>query len=573
MATFLKDTVFIKYWDYNKNVNIDVNKISTGSHISYYWKCPICHYEWKTRSERVINETKDCPNCKKEKNKILRINEVGLIKKEKELMKEWDYKTNNRNNLFPDKLSKKSLQKVSWICINKKHRWESSIYNRVIHHRGCPYCTNQKILKGYNDLATINPRLASEWNYEKNNLTPYEIGAGTNKKYWWKCEKGHEWQAIVSNRHRLNVGCPYCSQSISFPEKAVFYYFKKHLKNIISNYRSSDINNKEIDVYFPDLNIGIEYDGLAFHNNIRDKEKDNVCKSKGIELIHISEKTNTKLKIDKNYFYYDPNNKEDLNYIINSLLNLVLQTKEKNYNINIVRDQNKIFNIILKTNKEKALFNTNPELQKMWNYNKNEGLNPELFSKGSGLTIWWICKNGHEWKSSIYNIAKGHGCPYCSGRNSIKGQTDIFSNNIIFKELWNYEKNANIDPLNIKPQSNIKLWWKCDKGHEWQTSPCSIYRGGRCPYCANQKLLKGYNDFATRYPELLKEWNYEKNNKFDIKPDEIIRGGKIKVWWKCEKEHEWQATISNRIAKKGCPICGRIKAWDTRKKNHSKRSL
>ena len=57
----------------------------------------------------------------------------------------------------------------------------------------CPYCGNQKLLRGYNDLATTNPKLAKEWNYAKNTFGPETVMEHTNKKVWWKCEKGHEW--------------------------------------------------------------------------------------------------------------------------------------------------------------------------------------------------------------------------------------------------------------------------------------------------------------------------------------------------------------------------------------------
>ena len=78
-------------------------------------------------------------------------------------------------------------------------------------HQNCPYCCNQKILKGYNDLATTNPELLKEWDFEKNtDVSPYEISAGTLRKVWWKCEKGHSWQAAVISR-KNGIGCPYCS--------------------------------------------------------------------------------------------------------------------------------------------------------------------------------------------------------------------------------------------------------------------------------------------------------------------------------------------------------------------------
>lgn len=68
-----------------------------------------------------------------------------------------------------------------------------------------------KLVKGTNDLATVNPTLAEEWNYEKNGtLTPDQVTAGSEKKVWWKCEFGHEWEAIVLSRNRGN-GCPICA--------------------------------------------------------------------------------------------------------------------------------------------------------------------------------------------------------------------------------------------------------------------------------------------------------------------------------------------------------------------------
>jgi hypothetical protein len=67
-------------------------------------------------------------------------------------------------------------------------------------------------LNGYNDLQTINPTLASEWNYERNDvLTPMEVMPNSGKKVWWKCSKGHEWQAIIQNRNK-GQGCPVCAK-------------------------------------------------------------------------------------------------------------------------------------------------------------------------------------------------------------------------------------------------------------------------------------------------------------------------------------------------------------------------
>ena len=62
-----------------------------------------------------------------------------------------------------------------------------------------------------NNLLTVNPELAIEWHPTKNgNLKPTDIAADSNKKVWWMCKHGHEWQATVASRN-AGLGCPYCS--------------------------------------------------------------------------------------------------------------------------------------------------------------------------------------------------------------------------------------------------------------------------------------------------------------------------------------------------------------------------
>lgn len=109
--------------------------------------------------------------------------------------------------------------KIVWWKCDKGHEWEARISERSLKKHGCPFCTNQRILKGYNDLYTFNHKLSNEWNYEKNgNLTPSEVGFGSTKKVWWKCKNNHEWQATIRDRQSGN-GCPYCSGKIADPTK------------------------------------------------------------------------------------------------------------------------------------------------------------------------------------------------------------------------------------------------------------------------------------------------------------------------------------------------------------------
>ena len=98
--------------------------------------------------------------------------------------------------------------------------WEDKIPHRTTRANQCPYLSGHKVWNGFNDLSTLNPVLASEWNYEKNKglknkrgedmSTPDKVTPGSHQKVWWKChECGHEWEAKIENRSH-GRGCPMC---------------------------------------------------------------------------------------------------------------------------------------------------------------------------------------------------------------------------------------------------------------------------------------------------------------------------------------------------------------------------
>lgn len=129
------------------------------------------------------------------------------------------------------------------------------------------------------------------------------------------------------------------------------------------------------------------------------------------------------------------------------------------------------------------------------------------------------------------------------------------NNKLSLLEEWDYESNKDITPDNISYSSRKLVNFKCNKGHTYHSSMANKTKLSKCPICSNKKLLVGYNDLASRYQELLKEWDYIKN---EVKPSEIVYGSDMKVWWKCSKGHEWSTRVRNRtIYKTNCPICSR----------------
>ena len=165
--------------------------------------------------------------------------------------------------------------------------------------------------------------------------------------------------------------------------------------------------------------------------------------------------------------------------------------------------------------------------------------------------MWWKCEKGHEWQATITSRNKGIGCPICSNKQVLIGYNDLVTINPKLVEEWNYEKNDK-EPQEYLPNSNKKVWWKCKQGHEWRAIIASRNRGIGCPICANQQVLSGYNDLATTNPELLEDWDYNKNK---ITPQKVTGGSDKKVWWCCKQGHEWKASINYRTNGRGCPYC------------------
>ncbi|WP_216638203.1 zinc-ribbon domain-containing protein, partial [Brevibacillus brevis] len=117
-----------------------------------------------------------------------------------------------------------------------------------------------------------------------------------------------------------------------------------------------------------------------------------------------------------------------------------------------------------------------------WNYDRNGLLKPENFAPKSRISVWWICKNGHEWKRKISKVVNHRAvCKVCKSLG--------FKQSPLLNE-WNNTKNHPLTSFDIAFSSNKKVWWKCIRGHEWQASPNSRHRSNgkiySCPFCKKQ---------------------------------------------------------------------------------------
>jgi len=100
---------------------------------------------------------------------------------------------------------------LDWRCEVCKGVWSASYYKRAVQGTGCPYCSGQKVLAGFNDLESRYPEIAVEYS-KANPLLASQISFGSGKRVIWDCKSCNQsYEASVGNKTNLNRGCPYCT--------------------------------------------------------------------------------------------------------------------------------------------------------------------------------------------------------------------------------------------------------------------------------------------------------------------------------------------------------------------------
>lgn len=277
----------------------------------------------------------------------------------------------------------------------------------------------------YYNLFTENSFLAAQWHPTKNkDLLPQNVLPKSNKKVWWICEFGHEWQATIVSRS-CGTNCPYCAHQMPTKEY-------------------------NLAVLFPEISLEWDY---RKNGNITPYD---VCP-----------------KSDKKVWWICPNGHEWLwavkyKTIFKNCPYCTNKRASEDYNLSVLY----------------------PDLIMQWHPTKNKPYEPNKLLPKSNKKIWWICKFGHEWLTSISHRTDGEQCPYCVHRKTTKD----YNLNALFPELakeWNTSRNGSVNPEDVSPYSNKKFWWKCLKGHEWQSIVSNRTSGKNgCPECALSTVSK-----------------------------------------------------------------------------------
>jgi len=372
------------------------------------------------------------------------------------------------------------------------------------------------------------PRLLEEWDYEENslhNIFPERLGSQSNTYAYWKCRYGHKWRAKINNRYN-GRGCPECSKRMhtSFPEQAIYYYVKKKFPDAINSYKEIFSNGMEIDIYIPSQKIGIEYDGIAWHKESfieKEIKKYEICKRESITLFRVKE----------NRGHSDSVLAKVADHVIESKIVFRRGKRDYHYLDYVIRE------LLYFLGDEDCTFLM--------------PLDGSLFIDLSKSTIYGTVKTDVDTQRDEHKIM-----------SMFLSEMENKSFGRLYPQIarmWHPTKNGELTPFMFSPNSSVKMWWIGECGHEWKNEITVMTRGYGCPYRSGQRVLKGFNDLASRYPEIASQWHPSYNG---IKmPDMFTHGSGYNAYWLCDTcGQTWQTRINARTKKgSGCPYCAHEK--------------
>ncbi len=176
-----------------------------------------------------------------------------------------------------------------------------------------------------------------------------------------------------------------------------------------------------------------------------------------------------------------------------------------------------------------------------------DGWDPSSLTPGSSKKVSWSCTLGHQWDAQVKTRTppQNSGCPFCTGKQVLEGFNDLktlFPDLAAEAEGW--------EPGEVLPGTDKKLKWKCPEGHTWLASPKERKppEGTGCPVCAGKSVVKGFNDFASLFPELAAE-------AADWDPTTVTPHSNKKLGWRCPAGHNYTTSAGQRARGNSCPVC------------------
>lgn len=487
-----------------------------------------------------------------------------------DLLAEWD----SSNEILPDQISYGSHKKVKWVCKNG-HHYEKDIHSRC-QGTGCSKCSGMAF-EHKNKLFKEYPSLIHELDLEKNTLEAVKnTTCGSTRIIFWKCEQGHRYEMSANNKIK-SKGCPYCNNKrVIVGENDLETWCKQNGRTQILDDWNSDKN-------------AVSPRELTYGSNKKVWFKCHICGYEWQTVIASRTRQHTDCRMCSRrisssfpeqcvYFYILKAFPDAINGDRSVLEGRELDIWVPSLDFAIEYDGKK------------------------WHGDLLKDIDKDMLCNRKGITLYRIRENGCKALESDKSISfeydygdwdslskiileifvdigvKSVDVNIVRDEYIIKEQYYIQSLNNSLKNLypelakeWHPTKNGNITPDLIIAETHDKYYWLCPEGHTYKASPKNRIRmNSGCPYCAGQKILKGFNDLETTHPEIALDFD---NTKNDRKSFEVGKGCSDYFWFKCHKcGYEFYYQLSTYVARGGkCPVCteGKTKfqkvlKWETK---------
>jgi hypothetical protein len=152
---------------------------------------------------------------------------------------------------------------------------------------GCNLCASDSFRKPHDVfMSELYDIHGNNYDYSEVNYKTYEEPI--------KLICGKHGEFTIRPKHALRgQGCPNCVRPTSKEEKELTEFIKSLGLSVDENDRNI-LNGLEIDIYIPEANLAIEYDGIYWHSELfvdsnYHLNKTELCEAKGVRLIHIFE--------------------------------------------------------------------------------------------------------------------------------------------------------------------------------------------------------------------------------------------------------------------------------------------
>jgi ssDNA-binding Zn-finger/Zn-ribbon topoisomerase 1 len=254
------------------------------------------HNEYFMQLPRFHAKGHGCPKCaRKASAEKCRYGRDAIIKLSRDAHPEIDYDYSRLS------IDVKTIDKVLIGCPKCGGIFPQTLNDHIHAKAGCPKCGHAR---GGEKGALTKQKFIDRAIGIHNNKYDYSYIPDTirvNLKVPILCKKHNKIFHQNVGSHLQGIGCPRCGKSISIAEDNLYNLFREKGLSVIRRYRGWINSNHEIDLFLPDLKIGIEYNGLAYHhsakgyagykNPLYHREKSDMALSVGIRLYHFFEGT------------------------------------------------------------------------------------------------------------------------------------------------------------------------------------------------------------------------------------------------------------------------------------------